>query len=131
MPSVVTIVKDVFSLRTIGSPIFLGTDLLKFYESQKSILSSRFLQLQRKGSGLTLTNIIKMSIFSLKYGPLERPDNQNPELNIDAKNEQACSSYFDVGSYWRNKKALIVPQNKNDKKSFLYAVATAKFRTNR
>ena len=117
------------NLKTKFMEIFIATDLNDFYERAKSKLVSEFHQIQNKelGSNYELKYIIKLNIYSVKIINLERPDNQNPELNINPLVEQAGSFYFYLSDFWKNKKALINPQNV-DERCFLWACTIGKYK---
>ena len=78
--------------------------------------------------GWVLTKIDKLEIIIANYGPLSNV-NAGPQTEVNINNnDKSGSCVFDIGEYWRNKKAIIVPQNKNDPKCFLWANTIAKFK---
>lgn len=107
-------------------PMFHATDLKELYDEQKNDLISKFLAIQQKGSGWELDKIIKLQVFIYNYTPFSSFKNNDGNVSI-SENDRGEAPNFDIGKFWRDKKGLIVPQNKNDPNCFLHACAIAKF----
>lgn len=98
------------------------------YDFKKAKLISEFSKLELNGSGWVLSKTIKLQVFITDYTPLlnVNAEPQAPLNNND--NDRGGNCLFDIGDYFRNKKAIIVPQNKNDSFYFLWACSIAKFK---
>ena len=107
-------------------PMFHATDLKKLYKELKDDLITKFLSIQLKGSGWELESILKLQVFIYNFTPFSSYKNNDGNVNI-SENDRGEAPNFDIGKFWRDKKGLIVPQNKNDPKCFLYPCGTAKF----
>ena len=95
------------------------------YGEMRNDLITKFLAIQLKGLGWELDKIIKLQVFIYNDTPFLSFKNDG-NINI-SENDRGEVPNFDIGKFWRDKKGLIVPQNKNDPKCFLYACGIAKF----
>ena len=111
-------------IATSTMDLFRGTDLNDLYEQKKVALLSSFAKFEMNGSGWVFDRIIKMIIRIYRYRPLSNV-NSRPQapLNIN-DNDRAGNCSFDTGDFLRNKKAIIVPQNKKDDPFCLLWAAT-------
>lgn len=79
-----------------------------------------------------IIKIIKIEVQITRYRPLSNVKRlPKDDLNItdnDRGGSSVDGAVFDIGDYLRNKKAIIVPQNKNDPMCFLWANTVGKFR---
>ena len=96
--------------------LFKGTDINELYENKKLHLISSFAQESLKESGWVLREILYLEITITNYTPFQN-SNSDPlsqsELNVVSDDEGGAGG-FDIGKFWRDKKAVIVPLNKED-----------------
>ena len=107
--------------------MFHATDLNELYDEHKNNLVSKFLAIQLKGSGWDLELIEKLKIVITKYTVFSSFKNNDGNVNI-TENDRGGAAEFSIGKFWCDKQGIIVPQNKNDPKCFLYACGIAKFK---
>ena len=114
-------------ISTSKMDLFRGTDLNQLYSEKKSALLTSFAKLELNGSGWVLHTITKLVVKIYRYTPLQNV-NAEPQAPLSINdNDRAGETYFDIGDYFRNKKAIIVPQN-NDMYCGLWAYTIAKFK---
>ena len=87
-------------IATSKMDLFRGTDFTELFSDKKAALLSSFAKFEMNGSGWVILNI---------------------------NDEDVGGEYFDIGKYFRDKKAIIVPQN-NDMYCALWAYCIAKFK---
>ena len=109
--------------------LFRGTDLNELYDEKKANLLSSFAKLEMNGSGWVLDSITKLVVRVYRYTPLQNV-NAEPQAPLNINDEdRAGNCTFDIGYFLRNKKAIIVPQNKkNDPFCLLWAATIWKFK---
>ena len=109
--------------------LFRGTDVNELYENKKSHLILSFAQERLKGSGWVLHKIYHLEITIANYTPFQNSNSETqPDMSISSDDEGA-SGGFDIGKFWKDKKAVIVPQNKEgDPFCGLYALTIAHFK---
>ena len=78
------------------------------------------------GSGWVLDKNIKFIVKIYRYTPLQNV-NAEPQAPLNINDDDQAGTYFDIGDYFWNKKAVIVPQN-NDMYCSLWAYTIAKFK---
>ena len=78
------------------------------------------------GSGWVLDKNIKFIVKIYRYTHLHNV-NAEPQAPLNINNNDVGGAYFDIGDYFRNKKAIIVPQN-NDIYCGLWAYMIVKFK---
>ena len=116
-------------IATSKMDLFSGTDLNELYNDKKAALLSSFAKFEMNVSGWVLESITKLIARIYRYTPLSNV-NSEPQapLNIN-DDDRAGNCSFDIGDYLRNKKAIIVPQNKKDDMYCgLWAFTIAKFK---
>ena len=108
------------------SIFFRSSDLGEFYDHHKNELITKFNEILLKGSGWELESIDGFWIYVAKYTPFSshRNDEQSVDINELDRGE---ATNFNIGKFWRDKKGLIVPQNKDDN-CFLAACAIAELK---
>lgn len=104
--------------------MFHGTDLNELYDKHKNDLISKLLAIQLKGSGWVLGNIEKLQIVIANYTPFSSFKNYDGNVGVN-KNDRG-ETEFNIGKFWKDKKGIIVPQNKDDPNCFLYACVIGK-----
>ena len=106
--------------------LFRGTNLTNLFNEKKASLLSSFSSFETNGSGWVLDKNLKFIVRIYRYTPLQNAnEGAQPSLNINE--DDVGGGYFDIGDYFRNKKAIIVPQNK-DEYCGLWAFCIAKFK---
>ena len=106
--------------------LFRGTDLTQLFNEKKAALLTSFAKFEMNGSGWVLDKNLKFIVKIYRYTPLQNAnEGVQPSLNIN--DEDVGGTYFDIGDYFRKKKAIIVPQN-NDIYCGLWAFCIAKFK---
>lgn len=101
-------------ISTSNKELFRGTDLTNLYEEKKANLLSSFSKVKPNGSNWVLDKIIKLMAKITRFTPLSNV-NAEPQAPLNINDEdRGGNSIFDIGDYLRNKKAIIVPQNKKD-----------------
>ena len=126
--SAIPVAEEENHISTSYKEIFRGADLNDLYEEKKASLLS-YSKVENNGSGWVLDRIIKLIVKIADYRPLSNVnfETQAP-LNIN-DDDRAGGCSFDIGNYLRNKKAIIVPQNKKDDPfCLLWATTIAKFK---
>ena len=120
-----------FGVSTTFKDLFCTTDLNELYENARTHLISIFAEQKMKGSGWALDEILFLELLIADYSPLENV-NEELLLKLNISADDAGGEYFDIGKYWRAKRGVIVPQNKDDDPFCgLYALAFAKFKPER
>ena len=112
--------------------LFRGTDVNELYENKRSHLISGFAEERFNGSGWALYQIYHLEITFSSYTPFQNSNSElQPELNTSA-DDGGGSGDFDIGKFWKDKKAVIVPQNKEgDPFCGLYAITIGHFKPER
>ena len=82
--------------------------------------------MQLKGSGWELESIDGFWIYMANYTPFSSHRNNDGNVNVNELDRGEAPN-FNIGKFWRDKKGLIVPHNKDDN-CFLAACAIAELK---
>ena len=113
-------------IATLKMDLFRVTNLTELFNEKKAALLSSFAKFEMNGSGRVLDKNIKFIVRVYRYTPLHNV-NAEPQAPLNINYDDVGGAYFDIGDYFRNKKAVIVPQN-SDIYCGLWAYTIAKFK---